>query len=167
MRFCRCERRIVRAWLGVTVELRSKGMLQNATIAWDYFDDLVFVAHRPGVLTEADFDAYLDDMLSHADLKGVVVRASEGAPSPNQRERIHRWIDQRQRRGAVMTDSVLARGGVTALRWFGLPIRAFALGELHGALAFVGVSPAKLEDAHARLQSVILAADMLSRASVA
>ena len=142
-------------------------MFQNATTAWDYFDDVVFVAHRPGPLVEADFDAYLDDMLPRHGLKGFVVRASHGAPSPTQRERIHRWIEQNKRRGAVMTDSVLARGGVTALRWFGLPVRAFAQHELDAALKFVGVQPAKIEHAHARLQGVILAADALSRASVA
>ncbi|HTU61255.1 MAG TPA: STAS/SEC14 domain-containing protein, partial [Polyangiales bacterium] len=133
-------------------------MLENATIAWDYFDELIFCAHRPGALVASDFDAYLDDMLSRPELKGVVVRGSEGAPNPNQRERIHRWLEKNSRRGAVLTDSVLTRGGVTALRWFGLPIRAFPMGELDAALAFVGVQPGKLEHAHARLQRVIVAA---------
>jgi|GEM_PF-3025429 len=142
-------------------------MLENATIAWEYFDDLVFVAHRPGALVASDFDAYLDDMLARAELKSVVVRGSEGAPNPNQRERIHRWLEQNNRRGAVLTDSVLTRGGVTALRWFGLPIRAFSIGQLQAALTFVGVKASKLEHAQARLQRVIVAADTLARASVA
>lgn len=142
-------------------------MLENATIAWDYFDHLAFVAHRPGALVASDFDAYLDDMLSRAELRGVVVRGSEGAPSPNQRERIHRWLAQSNRRGAVLTDSVLTRGGVTALRWFGLPIRAFPIGELQGALAFVGIEASKLEHAQECLERVIVVADTLTRASVA
>lgn len=142
-------------------------MHQNATTAWDYFGDLVFVAHRPGPLVEADFDAYLDDMLPRPALKGCVVRASEGAPSPNQREKIHRWIVQSNRHTAVLTRSMLARGGVTALRWFGLPVRAFAPGELDAALIFVGTKPEQLEHANARLQRVIQAADALPGASVA
>lgn len=142
-------------------------MFENSTIAWDYFDDLVFVAHRPGALVARDFDAYLDDMLPRTQLKGVVVRGSDGAPNPNQRERIHRWLEQNKRCGAVLTDSMLTRGGVTALRWFGLPIRAFPLGEQQCALTFVGVKPGKLEHAQARLQRVILAADTLASASVA
>jgi hypothetical protein len=142
-------------------------MFENATTAWDYFDDLVFVAHRPGPLVEADFDGYLDDMLPRSELKGVVVRASDDAPNPHQREKIHRWLEHNTRHGAVLTGSILARGGVTALRWFGLPIRAFALGELDAALTFVGVKATKLEHAHARLQRVIVLADTLPRASVA
>lgn len=142
-------------------------MLENATIAWDYFDNWVFVAHRPGALVASDFDAYLDDMLSRVELKGAVIRGSDGAPNPNQRARIHRWIEQNNRHTAVLTDSMLTRGGVTALRWFGLPIRAFSLADLPAALTFVGVKPTKLEHAQARLQRVIAAADTLARASVA
>jgi hypothetical protein len=142
-------------------------MFENATIAWDYFDDLVFVAHRPGALVPRDFDAYLDDMLPRAERRGVVVRGSDGAPNPKQRERIHRWFDQSNRCGAVLTDSLLTRGGVTALRWFGLPIRAFPIGDLQAALTFVGVKASKLEHAQARMQRVIDVADTLARASVA
>jgi hypothetical protein len=142
-------------------------MQQNGSIAWDYFDELVLVAHRPGALVARDFDAYLDDMLAHAELRGAVVRGSDGAPNPNQRERIHRWMEHSERHTAVLTDSVLTRGGVTALRWFGLPIRAFSLGEVRAALAFVDVKPAKFEHAQARLQQVIDAADALARASLA
>lgn len=142
-------------------------MFENATTAWDYFDGLVFVAHRPGPLVEADFDSYLEDMLPRSELTGLVVRASDGAPRPQQREKIHRWFERNKRHGAVLTNSVLARGGVTALRWFGLPIQAFSPGELDAALTFVGVKATKLEHANARLQRVIVIADTLPRASVA
>jgi hypothetical protein len=142
-------------------------MFANDSTAWDYYDGLVFVAHRPGPLVEADFDGYLADMLPRVELRGVVVRGSDGAPKAHQREQIHHWFMQNQRHGAVLTSSVLTRGGVTALRWFGLPIRAYGLSDLDAALSFVGVKTLELGQARQRLQRVIAAADKLQSASVA
>lgn len=135
----------------------------NATIAWDYFDDLVFAALCPGPLVTSDLDAHLADMLPRDEVAGVVVRASEGAPTPEQREQLQRWFARKERAGAVLTSSVLARGGVTALRWFGLRISAFTPNDLDAALRFVGVQQAKLGAAHARLKRVIFTADSLER----
>jgi hypothetical protein len=140
-------------------------MFSNASTAWDYYDGWVFVAHAPGRMVEADFDGYLADMLPRSELKGVVVRAANGAPTPNQRAQCQHWFEQNRRRGAVLTDSMLARGGVTALRWFGLNLRAFALNDLNAALEFVGVHPLDLDKARARLRQVIMAADALARVS--
>lgn len=137
-------------------------MPANATTVWEFFHGWVFVAHCPGPLSEADLSAYLHDVMPREELKGVVVRASDGAPRPHQRAQIQRWFEQNNRRGAVLTDSVLARGGVTAMRWFGLPVRAFALDELDAALGYVGIQPADIAPARARLREVIDAADALS-----
>ena len=136
-------------------------MFGNATTAWDYFEGFVLVAHRPGPLVEADFDNYLEDMLPRDELKGAVVRASDGAPRPHQRERLQLWFGRNERHCAVLTSSLLARGGVTALHWFGVPVRAFAPGELDAALSFAGVPAELLSRARARLRQVIAAADEL------
>lgn len=136
-------------------------MPANATTVWDFYDGWVFVAHTPGPLSEPDLAAYLADVMPRQELKGVVVRASDGAPKPHQRAQIQQWFEQNQRRGAVLTDSILARGGVTAMRWFGLPVRAFALDELDAALGYVGIESSCIVPARERLCAVIIAADAL------
>lgn len=141
-------------------------MPTTATTVWEIWSGLVFVAHCPGPLSEADLAAYLQDIMPREDLKGVVVRASDGAPKPHQRAQIQHWFEQNGRRGAVLTDSILARGGVTAMRWFGLPVRAFALDQLDAALGYVGIQPEHIPPARDRLQKVIDAADALSQVSL-
>ena len=140
-------------------------MPANATTVWEFWGGWVFVAHCPGPLSEADLAAYLQDVMPRTDLKGVVVRASDGAPKPHQRAQIQQWFEQNHRRGAVLTNSVLARGGVTAMRWFGLPVRAFSLDQLEAALGYVGIQPEEIAPARDRLRQVIEAADALSRVS--
>ncbi|HET8936113.1 MAG TPA: hypothetical protein VFN67_21855 [Polyangiales bacterium] len=140
-------------------------MHSNATITWDYFEGVAFVALRPGHVVRADLDAHLADLLARDEVTGIVVRASEGAPNPNQREQIHRWFERKKRRVAVLTNSKLALGGVTALRWFGLAIRGFSSAGHDDALTFVGIAPAKLAAAKDCLRRVIAAADALARSN--
>lgn len=140
-------------------------MPATATTVWEIWCGWVFVAHCPGPLNEADLAIYLQDVMPREELKGVVVRASQGAPKPHQRAEIQHWFEQNRRRGAVLTDSMLARGGVTAMRWFGLPVRAFAPDQLDAALGYVGIQPADIATARDRLRAVIEAADALSRVS--
>jgi hypothetical protein len=59
----------------------------------------------------------------------------------------------------VLTASLLARGGVTALRWFGVTIAAFAPHELDAALRYVGVDPDEANDALRALGGVIARVD--------
>jgi hypothetical protein len=129
-------------------------MRSNASTSWDYFDSLVFVAHRAMRPSEADFAEFQGDVNAHAGLTGIVVIANNSPPSPGQRAQIQQWFEECHARGAVMTDSVLARGAVTALSWFGVPIRAFARSQVDAALEFVGVAPQRLAQARAVLQSV-------------
>jgi hypothetical protein len=114
-------------------------MHSNDTIAWDYLDSCVFVAHRKGRMVDADFGQFLDDVLPRSAIRRVVVRAGEGAPRADHRAALSRWYQASSVRGAVLTDSIIARGGVTALSWFGLTIRAFAPQQLEQALDYVEI----------------------------
>jgi hypothetical protein len=129
-------------------------MRSNASTSWDYFDSLVFVAHREMRPSDADFAEFQRDVSAHAGLTGIVVIANNSPPSPAQRAHIQQWFEDCHARGAVMTNSVLARGAVTALSWFGVPIRAFARDQLDAALEFVGVAPQRLAQARAVLKAL-------------
>ena len=122
-------------------------MLSNATIAWDYLDNCVFVAHRKGRLDDSDFGHFLEDLLPQSNVQRVVVRASDGAPRADHRALLLHWFNANSVRGAVLTDSVLARGGVTALGWFGVTISAFPPDQLEQALNYVELPIAHWPDA--------------------
>jgi hypothetical protein len=130
-------------------------MRTNATTAWDYFDACVFVAHRPGPLIDDDFAHFLVDLMVQKQLRSVIVRASEGAPRADHRAQLLRWYREHAVRGAVLTDSVIARGGVTALSWFGVSIRAFEPSQLDAALDYVQIASPRWADARQRMQRIV------------
>ena len=59
--------------------------------------------------------------------------------TPRERGQVARTLPKGART-AVMTASALSRGVVTALSWFGLGIRAFALNQESEAVAHLGLS---------------------------
>jgi hypothetical protein len=134
-------------------------MHSNATIAWDYLDNCVFIAHRKGRLVDADFALFLEDLLPRSNVQRVVVRASEGAPRVDHRALLLRWYKASSVRGAVLTDSVLARGGVTALGWFGVTISAFPPQQLEQALDYVEIPIEHWPEAKNVMTAVIAVVD--------
>ncbi len=63
-------------------------------------------------------------------------------------------MERRNTRCAVLTDSVVVRGIVTALRWFGLPVRVLAKDDIDAALTFAGVPSLQLPQAARMLRSL-------------
>ena len=136
-------------------------MFSNSSIAWDYLDASVFIAHRRGKLVDADFGHFLEDMLPRSHVRRVVVRASDGAPRADHRAALLRWYSANSVRGAVLTDSVLARGGVTALGWFGVAIRAFPPHQIEPAFDFVEIPTGHWPDAKNVMNAAIAMVDGL------
>lgn len=69
--------------------------------------------------------------------------AAATCPTPRQRAQIEERAGKVQT--AVLTDSLVARGAVTALRWFGIDVRAFAPGQQDQALAYISVPERDIE----------------------
>lgn len=129
-------------------------MPSNASTSWTYFKTCVFVAHREVQPSEEDFNEFSRDMNARPDLTGIVVLANEHPPSPGQRAQIQRWFQDTGARGAIITDSILARGAVTALSWFSIPVRAFSPQNLEDALSFVGIPDESMDEAQRRLREL-------------
>ncbi|HKU40185.1 MAG TPA: hypothetical protein VJR89_18625 [Polyangiales bacterium] len=104
------------------------------------------------------------DVRAHRDVRGILVFANEAPPSPGQRALIQRWFKDTGARGSVMTDSLVARGAVTALHWLGVPVRAFSRADLAAALSYVGISEARALEAQ-RCAQALLAHTVARRAA--
>ena len=124
---------------------------ENGSTTWTYVGEVVIVAHRRGALAESGFDQFHNSLEARTGTKAIIVLAHDSPPGPGQRAAIQKWFLRTKARGAVLTDSLLARGGVTALSWFRVPIAAFARTQFDAALDFVRVSVANRTDAHAVL----------------
>ena len=76
-----------------------------------------------------------------------LVQTHGGGPDAKQRKVLADTLRNEDARIAVMTDSILARGILTALAWLGLPQRGFALHDLRAAAEYLGLSSEELQHA--------------------
>jgi hypothetical protein len=113
-------------------------MKSNAAIAWDYSDNMLFVVHRPGVMpSDAEWRGFMTDVRAQRGLRAVVVLANDTRLAPTHRSEIQKWYQDNKARAALLTDSVMTRGIMTMLNWFGVEMRSFAPDDVHSALAFL------------------------------
>ena len=117
----------------------------TSTTVWTYVGQTALVAQRRGMVLDTHFDVFHEDVNAQPGLTGIIVLAHDGAPPPRQRAAIQEWFRKGNMRGAVLTNSLLARGGVTALSWLGATICAFRRDELEAAIEFVRVAPSHRE----------------------
>ncbi len=107
--------------------------------------DVHVAVHGPDDPDAADWQAYL--AAARSILKGyeqprVLVYTLGGNPSTAQRGELNKINEGLSPRVAVMLNSRVARGTVTALSWFNPSIKAFALDELERAMKHLDLSDA-------------------------
>ena len=119
------------------------------TMAFRYTDGLLLVAHGAQAPSESDWSGYLRYCEHHMPrtCRRTLVRTRGGGPDAAQRKRAQQLITTISQgiveplRVAVVTDSTLVRGIVTALNWFNPHTRAFAPDALSQALDYLSVPP--------------------------
>jgi hypothetical protein len=81
-----------------------------------------------------------------------VVQSLGGAPSPSQRAILGEAFGKGKFRTAVLTQSALSRGVVTAVSWLGVPVRAYAFGEMHKVQEYLRLSADEVTEVSAVLR---------------
>ncbi len=84
----------------------------------------------------------------------VLVFSLGGGPNASQRSQINEEFKDRPQRVAVMLNSLLVRGMVTALSWFNSQIRAFNLEQIDQACTHLGLSPLEARQVQESLHSL-------------
>ena len=99
---------------------------------WRYVASTAVVMFAPGLGRVPDdvMAALLADLERHAEVRQLIVYPNAATPTPTQRADVHRWLERRGARVSVLTSDMLVRGVVTALSWFGLPVKAFRCDDL-------------------------------------
>ena len=108
-------------------------MPANASMAWGSCEKLLVVVHAPRIPDEADWAQFMEDV-QPVTVRWLLVVAGDARLSPKQRSDMHEWFKRIEAEAAVLTNSQISRGIVTALRWFGVPVRAFAEDDFDKAL---------------------------------
>jgi hypothetical protein len=99
-------------------------------------DVLIYHDLSPTPPPLAPWSEYLATVSSKASqISRCLIVPSRGGLSAHQREQVRRLLAARPT--AVLTDSVINRGIITSLTWFGVPIHAFRPGEYQAALIWL------------------------------
>ena len=97
------------------------------------------VAHGRKNPTEAEWGEFVAaSRAATPAIDGVLVFTAGGTLNAAQRAEVEKLFGRV--RISVLTDSVVARGVVTALGWFGVPIRAFPPGDPEAAMNHLRVT---------------------------
>lgn len=128
-------------------------MKHYPTVAIGIVEDVLLWANGPGVPDEDDFNKVMEFIKQQDKLSAMVVVTADNATlNSTQRKSMNDLWQNHGLKMAVLTTSRLARGVLTALKWFGVASRHFEPSDLSGALEYCDRS--NLYDAiHAELEA--------------
>lgn len=107
-------------------------------------DRMTIAVHDTSPPTDEQWARWIALCTGQGEPLRVLVESHGGAPHAKQRKALNDALTGRAMRSAVLTDSIVARGVVTALAWLGIPLRAFPLGDYKSAGDYLGLSQHEL-----------------------
>ena len=99
------------------------------------------------------------------DLRLIIEVFGSVGPNARQRQALTPWLGKVDMRTAVMSESVIVRGLVTALSWVGVPNSAFSPGKYEAAARYLELTAEELALAQAELPELRQSAGVRSRTS--
>jgi hypothetical protein len=110
---------------------------------WQLTDDILLCVGGNQEPTDREFAEYYEycEKRWPPHLSCTLVVTGDAGLNAKQRDAINKLIKTRKvpPKVAIVTDSTMVRGVVTALSWFNSGTKAFPTGKLHEALAYLGV----------------------------
>lgn len=113
----------------------SRDHVVSSTLIFDRIDDLLIVISRSRCTSPTAFEALLDALRSPAVGRVIGFGFGEATSTSEQRKALSDALEGK--RAVALTENVMLRGLLVALRWLGATISAFAPHELGKALAFL------------------------------
>ncbi len=113
------------------------------TLAYDVRGSLLLYSGGAAAPSNAEWATWVEVLRGRAHAPAgarLIVVAGDGAPGPAQRKQLIDAVKTGKLKTAVVSDSVIARGVVTAFKWYGLDLDAFKPGAIEAAYRFVGAS---------------------------
>jgi hypothetical protein len=125
------------------------------TMSFGSANGTFIVAHGEEAPAPEEWTSFLSEFeTALPSLTGLLVFSAGAATDARQREQIEELTKRGKLRVAVLTDSIVVRGTVTALSWFDVQVEAFAPNNEYGALDHLGVDPTMRPDVLARLREI-------------
>lgn len=140
----------------------------SSRFACTIIGDLVLGLHAKDNPSDEDWNEYVNATRSvlerHGSVK-VLAYSMGGGPNSVQRTKANELFKDRPQLIAVMLNSALVRGIVTALSWFNPMIRAFNIDQLDEACRYLQLSSTASAEVHRMLTRLHAAMDDAARKS--
>ncbi len=118
------------------------------TISYDIRGSLLLYVGTPAPPASGEWANWvgaLRERAHAAEGARLVVVAADGGPTVVQRKQLIEAVKSAKLKTAVVSDSLLARGIVTAFKWYGLDLDVFKTSGIEGAYRFVSATPDEAE----------------------
>lgn len=123
------------------------------TMAYTQVGNTMVVAHGPQPPAQHEWEGQIALFRdTKVPVRRLLVFTAGGAPDAKQRAQAEKEFGKL--RVAVLTDAVLARGVVTALRWLGMPISAFPADQVVRAMEDIGVPSGERDEVRSALTRI-------------
>lgn len=144
-------------------------MINLVSAIWqDTTHALLLALHGEAAPSEAEWDRYcaaIPRVLAHPNGMGMVL-TDGGTPTTAQRDRMRKVDGGAVRCNAIISDSAIVRGVVTAVSWFNPKICAFAPDEFSRACKLIGLDAAQIASVCGALEQLNLQLSPRSRVLV-
>lgn len=114
---------------------------------WAILGDLLIAFARSGTVAPERFDQYLDAIRKREPKSILSISEGTAHVTSVQRKAAAELVKDKNIRIAVVLDSAVTRGFITALSWLGVGIKSFGPGAEKEALDYLEVSEDKLGEA--------------------
>lgn len=130
----------------------------SSRFAWAVIDGNIIVAvHSSENPTNEEWDEYLvaggQALDAHGSIRSLAY-SQGGGPNSLQRSKTNDLFKDRPQRVAVMLNSALTRGVVTALSWFNPAIKAFNLEQLQAACDYLELTAPQSREVDAQIEQM-------------
>jgi hypothetical protein len=112
---------------------------QGRTLRFAKMDDLLLIVHAPVDPDPREWRVMIEESRARAfGCRRVLVFGSNARLTASQRSELADFVKRQDVKVAVLVDSAMARGMVTALGWVTGKYRAFPSGDIEAAVAYLG-----------------------------
>jgi hypothetical protein len=109
-----------------------------------HFDRVAIAVHDEVPPTDEEWELWLLFFNGRTEVRALVESYEGAGPNAKQRRVLAERTQGIDVRAAILTDSLVVRGIVTAIAWLGLPQRAFPPGHFQQAGEFLGLTKDEL-----------------------
>ncbi len=118
----------------------------NPTIAYSVVDNVLLVCAGDDTPTDEEFGQMVKTIRDlHSSVTGILVLAGTKRPTSNQRSEMTAVLKRRALGLALVSESRLARGAITAIGWFVQGVKSFRESEIQQALLFLKADPSNTD----------------------